>query len=78
MILKYKVPKEHRKKIYDNKRIIYCKVLEDKKLEHTDLIVYRVEMINYHNFTNIFSIKELKQLNIFDKIRLKLGGYKDE
>lgn len=72
MILKYKVPKEFKKRLYENKRIIYCEIINEQKIDSTDLKVYKVKMVNYKNFTNIFGSYELKQLNIFDKIRLKL------
>lgn len=76
MILKYKVPKEYRKKVYDNKKIIYCEIEQSLKLKDCEQEVYKIKMLNYNNFSNIFSKNELQKLNILDKIKIKLGGYK--
>ena len=73
MILKYKVPKEI-KKVYDNKKIVYCEILQTIKLKGCDEEVYKVKMINYNNFSNIFSKNELQKLNVLDKIILRRYG----
>lgn len=68
MILKYEVPKTERK-IYNNKRIIYCKIKQTLKLVE-GMNAYNTEMINLNNRTNIFLNVNLKKLNLIDKIRI--------
>ena len=68
MLLKYKVPYNY-KRIYDYKKVIYCRVLKQVKTDNDTL--YLVRMINHKNRSNVFSSKELKKLNLFDYIKAK-------
>lgn len=69
MILKYKVPK-HYLKNYENKKIIYCKIINTTELNTKK--VYLVKMLNFYNISNLFGNYELEKLNLLDKIKLKL------
>jgi hypothetical protein len=40
--------------------------------------VYLVKMINHNNLTNVFAEKELKKLNLIDKIKLIFIKNKEE
>ena len=71
MILKYIVPKQYRKKVYDNKRVIYCEILQKIELKDCEQEVYKIRMLNYNNFSNIFSKDELQKLNILDRIKVR-------
>ena len=35
-------------------------------------------MINYKNISNMFHSDELEEINLWDKIKIKLGGYENE
>lgn len=70
VVLKYKVPKKHRKAIYDNKKTIYCEIVQTQEIENTNIVIYKVKMLNFKNYSNIFSSTELAKLNILDKIKL--------
>lgn len=67
MLYKYIVP-EHYKKMFDNKKIIYCEVINT--VEDIQPKVYLVKMINFMNASNIFSEKDLQELNILDKVKI--------
>lgn len=67
MILKYKPDKIYRH-VYEDKKTIYCKVLEVKDI--SNLKCYKVKMINHHNMSNILIETELEKLNIIDRIKL--------
>ena len=70
MILKYNVPTKFRH-LFGNEKIIYCEVVRQQELLD-GIILYKVKMINNNYFSNIFTSKDLKQLNLWDKIKLKL------
>ena len=72
MILKYKVPPQYYT-MFNNKNIIYCKVLSTTKALNKK--VYLVRMINHNNLTNVFAEKELKRLNILDIVKLKFSKF---
>ena len=67
MIYKYKVPKHYRH-IYNNKKILYCEVKQE--LDKIKPKIYLVKMINFMNVSNIFNEKQLKRLNLLDKIKV--------
>lgn len=69
MILKYKVPENQRFR-YNNKEIIYCEVKRQLDLKMCKKKIYLVTMLNNERLTSIFSSKELKRLNILDRIKL--------
>ena len=69
MILKYKVPENQRFR-YNDKKIIYCEIKKELDLKMSGKKVYLVSMLNYGNKTSIFTSKELKRLNLFDKFKL--------
>lgn len=73
MILKYKVPKHERK--WFKKRVIYCKILQTEELKDTYKKAHLIRMLNFHNNTSIFLNTDLEELNIIDKLKLKIGGY---
>lgn len=75
MILKYKVPPQYYT-MFNNKNVIYCKVLN--KTEALNQKVYLVRMLNYYDLTNVFAEKELKKLNLIDKIKLSFIKNKEE
>lgn len=75
MILKYKVPPQYYT-MFNNKNIIYCKVLSTTKALNKK--VYLVRMINYNDLTNVFVEKELKKLNLIDIIKLIFIKNKEE
>lgn len=75
MILKYKVPPQYYT-MFNDQNIIYCKVLN--KTEALNKKVYLVRMINHNNLTNVFAEKELKKLNLIDKIKLSFIKNKEE
>lgn len=75
MILKYKVPPQYYT-MFNNKNVIYCKILN--KTEALSQKVYLVRMINHNNLTNVFAEKELKKLNLIDKIKLIFIKNKEE
>lgn len=75
MILKYKVPPQYYT-MFNNKNVIYCEVLN--KTEALNQKVYLVKMINHNNLTNVFAEKELKKLNLIDKIKLIFIKNKEE
>lgn len=66
MLYKYIVPEHYRKKY--NKKVIYCEVI--RSLENLKPKIYLVKMINVYNLSNIFNEKDLKKLNIIDKIKV--------
>ena len=76
MILKYKVPKAERK-IYRNKKVLYCEILQTIKLntvESKDRFCYLVKILNFNVtaiFTAIFTSDDLKKLNFFERILFK-------
>ena len=67
MIYKYLVP-EHYKKMYNNKEVIYCKVI--KKIDGIEPKIYLVKMINLMGVYNIFNRKSLKKLSLLDIIKV--------
>ena len=67
MLLKYKVPK-HYLQNYENKKIIYCKIINTTELNTKK--VYLVKMINFYNISNLFGNYELEKLNLLDRIKL--------
>lgn len=67
MLYKYIVP-EHYKKMFSNKKIIYCEVINT--VEDIQPKVHLVKMINFMNASNIFSEKDLQKLNILDKVKI--------
>ena len=69
MILKYKVPENQRFR-YNDKKIIYCEIQQEIDLKMSNKKVYLVSMINDRNRTSIFTSKELKRLNLFEKLKL--------
>lgn len=73
MILKYKVPKHERK--WFGKRVIYCKILQTEKLKNIDKKAHLVRMLNFKGITSIYLNTDLEELNIIDKLKLKIGGY---
>lgn len=75
MILKYKVPPQYYT-MFNNKNIIYCEVLN--KTEALNQKVYLVRMLNFRNISNVFAEKELKKLNLIDKIKLIFIKNKEE
>ena len=75
MILKYKVPPQYYT-MFNDQNIIYCKVLSTTKALNKK--VYLVRMLNHNNLTNVFAEKELKKLNLIDKIKLIFIKNKEE
>lgn len=75
MILKYKVPPQYYT-MFNNKNVIYCEVLSTTKALNKK--VYLVRMLNHNNLTNVFAEKELKKLNLIDKIKLSFIKNKEE
>jgi len=75
MILKYKVPPQYYT-MFNSQNIIYCKVLSTTKALNKK--VYLVRMLNHYNLTNVFAEKELKKLNLIDKIKLSFIKNKEE
>lgn len=75
MILKYKVPPQYYT-MSNDQNIIYCKVLSTTKALNKK--VYLVRMLNHNNLTNVFAEKELKKLNLIDKIKLSFIKNKEE
>lgn len=67
MLYKYIVLKDY-KKMYNNKKIIYCEVINT--IEDIQPKVHLVKMVNFRNASNIFSEKDLQELNILDKIKI--------
>ena len=67
MIVKYKPDKAYRH-IYNNKKVIYCKIIQATKVANTRC--YKVKMLNHHNMTNLLMESELEKLNLLDKIKL--------
>ena len=77
MILKYHVPKEYLKR-FNNKKTIYCLITEQISLGLSNKKIYKAVMINYKNISNMFHSDELEEINLWDKIKIKLGGYENE
>lgn len=70
MVLKYNVPSRFRN-IYNNQKTIYCEIQQSEELKADDyLVMYKVKMLNCNGFSNIFLNRDLKKLNIIDKIKL--------
>jgi len=67
MLYKYIVPEDY-KKIYNNKKVIYCETV--KQVENLEPKIYMVKMINFMNLSNIFNEKHLKKLNLLDRIKI--------
>lgn len=67
MILKYKVPQQFRK-IFAGKKVIYCKILNSTG--PYDKRIHLVDMLNCNHKTNVFAEDELKELNLFDRIKI--------
>ena len=76
MIVKYKVPEDEKKR-YDNKKILYCKVLQEQPMFYSDLICYLVKILNIKDRSALFLSKEMQKLNLLDRIKLLfIGGIK--
>ena len=70
MIYKYEVPRKEKKK-YNNKEVVYCKVLEGISMGN-GIVLLKVKKLNLQKERDYFLNTELKKLNLLDRLKVLL------